>query len=283
MPAPKDPEKYLEWKRKKSEAMKGKNTYEKTPEIRAKISASLTGKTLSNDTKKKMSESRKGMVHSGSFKKGVAMRKGIVHTEEANQKNRDAHLGIYDGDKNPFYGRTHTEESKQKIRETRGTNYNGDKNPFYGKTHSDETKLRISINRTGKHTGEEHHHFKNGSSYNGYCKEWKPSRERCRAFFAYTCVECGKHESENITKQGVQKKLDVHHVYGNKNMCCNEDDPNKRKMVPLCIHCHRIVTFSKDESYWQERFSTLIDEQYGGKCYYTKEEYRKLRQETATP
>ena len=127
--------------------------------------------------------------------------------------------------------------------------------------------------------GEDHPNWRGGASYGDYCKEWKPSRSRCRSFFNYTCVECGKLESENITENGKQWNLSVHHVFGNKDMCCEQDeiDYTKRKMVPLCINCHCKITNSKDQEYWQNKFSKLIDEQYGGKCYYTKEEMLDIK------
>ncbi len=42
-------------------------------------------------------------------------RRGKHHTEESKEKNRFAHLGKYDSEKNPFYGKHHTEETLNKI------------------------------------------------------------------------------------------------------------------------------------------------------------------------
>ena len=124
-----------------------------TDEAKGKISATLTGrkrpdqsermkgenhpmygKHLSDETKAKLSESKRGKI---------PWNKGIPHTEEAKakmrgrpvseetrEKNRQAQLGKHPseetraklsattkGEKNPFYGRHHTEETKQILRE----------------------------------------------------------------------------------------------------------------------------------------------------------------------
>ena len=87
------------------------------------------------------------------------------------QRNREAHVGLYDGEKNPFwgmkhstetkqllsnlaklrtgkknpfFGRKHTEEAKEKNREAHLGKYVGDCNPFYGRHHSQDTKQRLS-------------------------------------------------------------------------------------------------------------------------------------------
>ena len=93
------------------------------------------------------------------------------YDEIAKDRNREAHIGLYDGEKNPFFGQTHSEETKSLLSElaqqrtgeknsfygkqhTKATKeknrqahlglYDGEKNPFYGKSHSTITKKRIS-------------------------------------------------------------------------------------------------------------------------------------------
>ena len=109
------------------------------------------GKHLSEETRQKMSESRKGEKnhfygkhHSEETKKRIsAANAGSNHpmygkhrTEETKKKLSIANLGS----KNPMYGKHMTDEAKAKISiATAGSN-----NPFYGKQHSDEVKAKIS-------------------------------------------------------------------------------------------------------------------------------------------
>lgn len=255
MPPPKDPIKYEEWRRKKSEAMKGKNTQPKSEETKEKLRIAITGKKHTELTKRKMSESRMGMIHSGSFKKGEKRRLGIHHTPESNQKNREKHLGLYDGEKNPFYGRTHSDETKQKISTAQEGKYKGCNNPMYGVRRE---------NAPG---------WKGGISFEPYCPLFnKEFRERVRSFFGRKCVECGMTEEENGWK------LAVHHVNYNKKSCCQENEPVlDRYFVPLCKHCHGKTLSKKLEKYYKEHFEDLINNKYNGKCYYTQEEYIQLQ------
>ena len=51
--------------------------------------------------------------------KGSKRTIGYKHTEEAKQKMSKSKLGIFAGDKNPFYGKHHSEEQKKKWSESR--------------------------------------------------------------------------------------------------------------------------------------------------------------------
>lgn len=99
-----------------------------------------------------------------------------------------------------------------------------------------------------------------------YCYRWtREFRERVRAFFGFKCVECGKTEKNN------GRMLSVHHVYYNKKMCC---DDTRQYLVSLCNHCHSKTR--SDKEYWMTHFREIIDKYYGGKCWYTKDEYKLL-------
>lgn len=114
--------------------------------------------------------------------------------------------------------------------------------------------------------GENAAGWNGGTSFEPYCPKFnKEFKTRVRAFFGYTCAECGMSEEEN------GKALGVHHVIYNKNTCCDSTTP---LFVPLCVHCHS-KTNSRRE-YWQTHFTELINTKYGGKCYYTKEEWAAL-------
>jgi len=88
---------------------------------------------FSEETKKKMSESHKGVPLSEEHRKNIS----------------DSHMG----DKNQFYGKTHTKESKLKM--SKNTKVKGKDNPFYGKTHTDETKAKISAKSKSRVVSDE--------------------------------------------------------------------------------------------------------------------------------
>lgn len=131
-----------------------------------------------------------------------------------------------------------------------------------GKKRSPETCVKISEARKGKYCGSENWMWKGGISYEPYCilfnKEFK---ERVRENYDRKCVECGKSEKEN------GRKHCVHHVNYHKDACCNENV--KPLFVTLCQSCHAKTTNS-DREYYEVKYTNLINEKYGGKCYLPK-------------
>ena len=97
-----------------------------TEESRRKNAEAHKGKTLSVESRGKLSESMKGK------------NKGKFHSEESRRKNAEAHKG-----------KTLSVESRKKISEA----LKGDKNPFYGKKHSNETLKKMSESLKGKRKG----------------------------------------------------------------------------------------------------------------------------------
>lgn len=136
-----------------------------------------------------------------------------------------------------------------------------------------ETRRKISA----ANSGENHPNWQGGKSFEPYCNKFDdPFKMRVRTYFNHKCVECGKTNYEN------GRNLDVHHVIYDKGICCNGDDVKDRLFVPLCVSCHS-KTKTKDQKildYYQERYTNLINTAYSGKCYYTKEEYYKLFQQS---
>jgi len=129
-----------------------------------------TGKR-SKETKKKISESKKGEKHPMYGKK---------HAEETKQKMSEA----LSGEKCYMYGKKHAEETKQKMSEAKlGKEHaedtkkkmseakSGEKNHFYGKKHTEETKQKMSESSSGEKcymygkTGEKHHASKRVYQY----------------------------------------------------------------------------------------------------------------------
>ena len=120
-----------------------------------------------------------------------------------------------------------------------------------------------------------------------YCEIWKDVNQRVHAFFNYECCLCGEKEM-GISHVG-------HHVFYVKEACCwsNEsgeyytnlnvkthrkdeyyigDNPNY--FVILCQSCHGKTNGKfENRKKWADYFKNMIDEEYNGKCYFTKEEY----------
>ena len=110
--------------------------------IRNKISKSLTGIKRSEETKRKVSESKKGVstateetkIKLRNKRKGRKPSLGMRHTEEWKKEHSKKMKK-----NNPFKGRKHTEESKKMISEKR----KGTPAHNKGKPHSEETKQKI--------------------------------------------------------------------------------------------------------------------------------------------
>lgn len=120
-------------------------------------------------------------------------------------------------------------------------------------------------------TGDKNPHWLGGKSFEPYCPKFTLEfKERVRAWFNYTCIECG-------TPQLCQKtKLHVHHVNFNKNSCCDDTIP---LFVPLCTSCHSRT--GRNREFWNTHFTELINTFYCGKCYYSKEEFTELQKNAA--
>ena len=111
-----------ETKRKLSEALIG-NTY-------------MVGKTHSEETRRKMSDTRKGKTHSEETKrKQSEAQKGKIRSEEHRRKLSEVNKG-----------KTLSEETKRKMSNAQ----KGEKSHFYGKTHSEETRRKISEAQKGR-------------------------------------------------------------------------------------------------------------------------------------
>lgn len=115
-----------------------------------------------------------------------------------------------------------------------------------------------------KISGKNHYHWNGGSSMYPYCEKWTPAfRKRIRAFFGNICILCGKTEKEN------GEPLCCHHVHYNKRTCCDDSTP---MFATLCRSCHNKTTASH-RAKWITLLEGIIKDRYGGKSYFTKEEY----------
>lgn len=111
----------------------------KLPEVREKISrakkekeSSFKGKHLSLESRRKISEKKKGRVVSESFREKMRIigkeRGGFMKGKHHTEKTKEKLSKIFSGKGNPMYG----------------VHLSGDKNGMFGKKHSDETKRKIS-------------------------------------------------------------------------------------------------------------------------------------------
>lgn len=94
------------------------------------------GRKLSEDTKQKLRIANTGKVLSSEHRRKIS----------------ESRKGKYTGEVNPFYGKHHTEESKKKITANRRS-YLGEANPNYGKVCSEEVRNKMRVNR-GSLSGE---------------------------------------------------------------------------------------------------------------------------------
>lgn len=115
--------------------------------------------------------------------------------------------------------------------------------------------------------GEESPAYLDGNSFEPYCPNFNEEfKERVREFFGRRCFECNKTEKEN------GRKLSVHHVNYDKMVCCNDVKP---LFVALCDRHHTKTRWNRE--YWEEYFTKRIMEEFGGKCYFTKEEMNEIQ------
>lgn len=118
--------------------------------------------------------------------------------------------------------------------------------------------------------GKENPNWHNGASFEPYCEKFnKEFKNRVRAFFNFTCVVCGRKQEEDVKGQS----LHVHHINYRKDACCNSDAVPL--FITLCSHCHGKVHYKRE--YWNAHFQSIIEQKYNGKCYFTKEEFRRRR------
>ena len=131
-----------------------------------------------------------------------------------------------------------------------------------GKTLPMSARLRISEAQRG----EKGNNWRGGISFEPYCPKFNRNlKMRVRVFFGYECIICGKNEQQN------EKCLSVHHVEYDKAACC---DGKPVRFAALCHSCHSKTNHNRTR--WEAMLHRCIDEIWGGRSYYTKEEYAEI-------
>lgn len=115
----------------------------RSAETRAKISATLKGHGVSEETRKKIGMANSGRKRTEEEKLKISNSlKGHAVSEETRMLLSELNAG----EKNPHYGKSPSEETRAKMSER----MTGEKNPFYGKHHTEETRARMSAAKKGR-------------------------------------------------------------------------------------------------------------------------------------
>jgi ribosomal protein L31 len=226
-----------------------------------KISAALTGRKSPWTSERNKLQDTRGEKNS---------MWGKHHSKKSNEKNRIAHLG-----------RHHTARARKKI----SIAMRGKNNPMFGRKRPDtsemnkteEIRKKRSASKIGKKrpdiSGENHPRWNGGVSFLPYCEKFnRRFKRRVRAFQHNRCALCG-----HVWQPG-EPLMTVHHIHANKDSCCDDDAP--RMFVCLCARkkkdhkaCHQL-TIGK-ETVYAGRFIRYIIKNFGGKSYFTEEEYEE--------
>lgn len=125
--------------------------------------------TVSEETKKKLSEKHKGKSPSEETRKKLSKATSGVnnpfygkhHTEETRQRLSESHLGLM----SKLKGMPKTDEHKQKLSETAKNRFvNPENHPMYGVNHTEESRQKMSKSHKGLKQSEEHRKH-NGESH----------------------------------------------------------------------------------------------------------------------
>lgn len=200
------------------------------------------------------------------------MRKGEHHLPESIALMSANRRGKACGNKNAMKRLEVRKKSSQTHKGVKRPDMLGDNNPMRNPSIAakcviavKEAMYRPEVNK--KFSGPNHPNWHGGISRLPYCWKWTQElKERIRAFFDYQCLICNKTIKEN------GRELDCHHVYDNKQICCDDSIP---MFAALCQSHH--MKMCRDNEGWTYMLSYIIHEIYGGKSYLTKEEFRKYK------
>lgn len=146
--------------------------------------------TVSEETKKKLSEKHKGKFPSEETRKKLSEATSGVnnpfygkhHTEETKQRLSESHLGLV----SKLKGVPKTDEHKQKLSETAKNRFtNPENHPMYGVNHTEESRQKMSKSHKGLKQSEEHRKH-NGESHKKPIVQYSKSFEFIRIWNSAT-------------------------------------------------------------------------------------------------
>ena len=205
--------------------------YIKTEEHKEKLRKLRIGKKCSEETKLKMSLSKKGV-------------RKPIRTSEHIKKLSMARRG-----KKDLKG---SETKKRLYKEGKLVN------PNRGKKMSEEQKKNISKSMKGKPSKlnlEKHPNWRGGKSFEPYGIDFnKQLKLKIRKRDNYRCQECFRHQDELFLKckdgKVIKYSLDIHHIDFNKK------NNNESNLLSLCRPCHMQTFF--DESKWIKYYQEKV-------------------------
>ncbi len=255
-----------------------KKGYKQTKEHAKKIGDSNSGKTILEETRSKISESLKGKIHLGSFKKGFDARrektqfkKGHTFSQKALKKMSNSRLGrkawnrglkgkeykkhFKSGMKGCF---TKGQVSPRKILEDKKVIklYKENYHPLEiskeigcckGAIYS--ILKRNHINLRGHPIGEKSPHWLGGKSFEPYDKTFNNRFKRAiRKRDNQICTICGIH------REKLKETLIVHHINYDKLLSIPQN------CITLCRKCHSKTNYNR--KHWIKFFQNLLTEKY---------------------
>jgi len=183
-------------------------------EAKKKMSESHKGMRPTEETRKKLSESHRGIRFTKETRKKLSKaRMGKHHSEKTKKKMSENQMG----EKNHSYGKHQTEESNKKRSESQKGMFSGKNNPMYG--------MSGSLNPA----------WEGGKSFEPYGIAFNNElRKQIRNRDNHICQLC------KVSENG--RALSVHHIDYNKR---NNSELN---LVALCRHCH--LNTNVDREIW---------------------------------
>jgi len=162
------------------------------------------GSKCTEETKIKMSESKKGNQNA----------KGSKRSLEFRRKQSESMKGKFCGKDNPMFGKTHTQEAKKKISETN----KGSKNYFFGRKHSEESRNKNRLAHLGKKHSEEAKRKISLANSNERNSAWKGDEAKYNALHEWVrkhkpkpklCEDCKKVPPLHLSNNDHKYKRDI--------------------------------------------------------------------------
>ena len=180
---------------------------------RERVSETHKGKKVTEETRKKQSQARKGKYcgKDNSFY-------GKHHSEKSKQKMSDSQKRNTQQEDyiNPFKGHHHTKEARRKMSDSQKTLYdNGYANPMKGKTHSEKSKQKMSEARKQRWENDEYRNKMTGENSQAWKGGISPISNYLRATYSVKKWTIDAKELNNYTCEisglkGVD--VEVHHI-----------------------------------------------------------------------